>query len=263
MEVWDVQQQFKDLPANRPVRNPRKHTKMVLTLHINTNWEQLIQQLCIDVRCVWYDNLCYFFLFTNNAYVLEQKANDFYPRNDTYLPLVGDVIVVKENSIFVVVVSCCLLYVACTFHITQYNIIFFTYLRSDHYLNFNLYLMWHAWTSIFWYNIYLCTLSGITDNFSMKCTIWNWYFLFEWPLPSLCRRRRRWFMTRSICLRAVFTELKRPKTWTSGRASCATRPLLGRTDSVCSTTWRRCVAKQQIRLNSCQWQNQIKPLNSL
>lgn len=113
MEVWDVQQQFKDLPANRPVRNPRKHTKMVLTLHINTNWEHLIQQLCIDVRCVWYDNLCYFFLFTNNAYVLEQKANDFYPRNDTYLPLVGDVIVVKENSIFVVVVSCCLLCVAC------------------------------------------------------------------------------------------------------------------------------------------------------
>lgn len=35
------------------------------------------------------------FFFTNNAYVLEQKANDFYPRNDTYLPLVGDVIVVK------------------------------------------------------------------------------------------------------------------------------------------------------------------------
>lgn len=80
------------------------------------------------------------FFFTNNAYVLEQKANDFYPRNDTYLPLVGDVIVVKKNSIFVVV-SCCLLYVASTFHITQYNIIFFTYLRSDHYLNFNLYLM--------------------------------------------------------------------------------------------------------------------------
>lgn len=32
------------------------------------------------------------FLLTNNADRSELKANDFYPRNDSYLPLVGDII---------------------------------------------------------------------------------------------------------------------------------------------------------------------------
>lgn len=34
------------------------------------------------------------FLLTNNADRSELKANDFYPRNDSYLPLVGDTILV-------------------------------------------------------------------------------------------------------------------------------------------------------------------------